>query len=154
SDFFRIEDIKVKDRPEFLRYKVLSVKPLNGSPINLIKSATIKDNRLNILTNSNTGTGQYQITVRATDRFRAHVDAKFKVKRGAARTATPVTLSSHAPLPKDTLIATVNAPALDGMPATYDFVWKVNGVTQGTATQTTTGTSSFDLSVTAQNADG
>jgi cyclophilin family peptidyl-prolyl cis-trans isomerase len=134
-----VSDISIVRRDEFLSYSVVS--NTNDSLV----TTSIVNNRLTLSHTPGT-TGTAQITIRATDRYGATLDATFPVSIDNLAPSATVRLSPLAPLADATLTATATTRDLDGDAVTLSYVWTVNGSVVQETEDTTALTDTFDLS--------
>lgn len=139
NNFVRITDVRLVKRVELLTYELL-----NNSNQSLV-TASVQNNRLKLDYAAN-ATGTAVLTVRATDAFGASVETTIRVTvNNTAPTAT-VALNTMAPQTNDTLTATATAADPNGDTVRLTYVWKVDGTTVKTTSNTTSLTDTLDLS--------
>jgi peptidyl-prolyl cis-trans isomerase A (cyclophilin A) len=137
SNYDLIKDVVVVKRDEFLTYSVVS-----NTNTDLV-ATSVTNNRMTLHYTPG-ATGSATITVRATDRFGATVDATFNVTVANRPPTVDVSLNTNSPGTNDLLTATATPADPDGDPVSLTYEWSVDGVVQQTMTTTAT-TNSFAL---------
>lgn len=139
ANYEMINDVTVVRRDEWLTYSVVS-------NTNQALVTTSLDNNHLTLHYTPDMSGSATITVRATDRYGASVDATFNVNVSTDQAPiASVVLTPTSPTKDDTMTATVTASDPENDPLTFTYVWKVDGTVVQTTPSTSSITDTLDL---------